>query len=595
MKEGGAMLKGRWVAAAVAVFILAQAPGMTEAKTPSLFKDRAAATALIQEDRGAALSKIDAYIAKYPKKGEGYYWRGYLEHQEGNNEQAALYLEKALQYDKDWPTLTLLLSIYTEEEDMGKLRATAKESVKYYKSHKKQVTGSPAEIASVYYWASEYEAGLKLFPGINSDGDLNSVRALMCLELALAERNKGSIYKAKAYATKGLQYDSGNEELKALDKELSAAIEADKTRTVHYSGHDHYYRYCYWERPYWFYMNFCWPHHFHHAPLPPPGGWRPGHMPPPPPPAHHPGSVPGGAPPPPPGSDVGPGPAQPPPDAKGAVMLPNLARGGAAGAPHLSSAPAPKINVPSLPKAGKNTVAPAPEAKKGASAPQVLLPDGWKGPAIAKRPGAKAPATEIVRGNKTAAPKSNGSVSTMPLPVGGNSAAIASKPAAVTSAPTAQRSTGNKTTPIVRRPTSSSTSSTFRRPAAANSRPSAQRPTSGTTSSTFRRPAAASSRPSVQRPTMSTRQATMKRSAPAVSRPTQSSATFRRSASGSAPRVSVPAQNTSRPRVSQSRSGAPRPSVQRAPARSSTISRHHEPSNFDNDRIRGSHGGHHRR
>ena len=234
MKEGGAMQKRSWVAAAVAALLLAQAPGMTEAKTAVLFKDKAAAAALIQEDKGAALSKIDAYIAKYPKKGEGYYWRGYLEHQEGNNEQAALYLEKALQYDKDWPTLALLLTIYTEEDDMGKLRATAKESVKYYKSHKKQVTGSPAEIASVYYWACEYEAGLKLFPGINSDGDLNSVRALMCLELALAERNKDSIYKAKAYATKGLQYDSGNEELKALDKELSAAIEADKDRSIHY-------------------------------------------------------------------------------------------------------------------------------------------------------------------------------------------------------------------------------------------------------------------------------------------------------------------------------------------------------------------------
>ncbi len=442
-------LKARWLAVALTTVLLAQTPLLLEAKTTPLFKDQAAAAALLEQDKAATLAQVEAYIAKHPKKGEGYYWRGYLHHEAKEDALAIEDLERAKDYDKDWPTLSLLLSLYLEEGEQGKARATAAEGVKYYKGHKKKVTATPAEIASMYFWACEYKDGLKLFPNINADGELNAVRAMMCLELALAERNDGSIYKAKAYATKGLQYDSGNQDLVALDKELSAAIEEDKGSGSSYGGHDHYYRYCYWERPYWFYLSFCWPHHFHHPPPPPPGGWRPGHMPPPPPPAHHEGPPPGGSgghwgspgtPPPP---DSGGGAAGRPP--KGQVMLPNMARGGSTTAPKLSRVPAPRINVPSsvLQQAGSRPSRPSSPAAPRVSTPtaprvntptvakphsatqgRVLLPEGGLGPKVAQRPAGSSPSTKIVRRGGSAPARSGGSraMGTVRRPLGGSSA-----------------------------------------------------------------------------------------------------------------------------------------------------------------------------
>ena len=283
------MLKKCWLALAAGVLLTLQLSGVCQAKQV-LFADQAAADALLAQDYAAAQSVADDFIAKYPKNSEGYFWKGYFYKQHEENELAIVNLEKAKALNpKDWSTLENLLALYVAEDNKAKIYQTSRDCVQYYKKHKKKITAPPAAIARMYYWAGEYEAGLKLFPELQDDAELNEVRAGFCKKIAVSGKNNGSIYLAKIYTVRGLDYAPEDAELLALDKELTELIAKDKAlEGAVYSGRDYHYRYYYWYHPYWFYGYYGHPHRHgrHKVFVPPPPRPhivrpRPGVMPPP--------------------------------------------------------------------------------------------------------------------------------------------------------------------------------------------------------------------------------------------------------------------------------------------------------------------------
>lgn len=257
------MLKKGWLTLLLGALLLVQAPALCQAKEQPLFADQAAADSLLEQDYAAAQAVTDEFIAKYPEKAEGYFWKGYFYKRHDEDALAIMNLEKARALNpKDWSTLESLLALYVAADDKAKIYQTARECVKYYKKHKKKINTPPAEIARMYYWAGEYEEGLKLFAEIQEDPELNEVRAAMCRKLAQSNRNNGSIYLAKIYTVRGLDYAPGDAELLALDKELTELIAKDKAQEkAAYSGRDYYYRYYYWYHPYWFYGHYGHRHH----------------------------------------------------------------------------------------------------------------------------------------------------------------------------------------------------------------------------------------------------------------------------------------------------------------------------------------------
>lgn len=257
------MLKKGWLTLLLGALLLVQVPVLCQAKEQPLFADQAAADSLLEQDYAAAQAVTDAFIAKYPEKAEGYFWKGYFYKRHDEDALAITNLEKAKALNpKDWSTLENLLALYVAADDKAKIYQTARECVQYYKKHKKKINTPPAEIARMYYWAGEYEEGLKLFAEIQEDPELNEVRAAMCKKLALNGRNNGSIYLAKIYTVRGLDYAPEDAELLALDKELTELIAKDKAQEgAAYSGRDYYYRYYYWYHPYWFYGYYGHRHH----------------------------------------------------------------------------------------------------------------------------------------------------------------------------------------------------------------------------------------------------------------------------------------------------------------------------------------------